>query len=228
MTTSLTWHDVLAQEKELPYFVNTLSFVHQERTAGKVIYPPQKDVFNAFRFTEFHAVNVVILGQDPYHGPNQAHGLSFSVRPGVPAPPSLVNIYKELANDIPGFDIPSHGFLQSWAQQGVMLLNTVLTVEAGKAHSHANLGWETFTDKVIEKLNAHREGIVFLLWGSHAQRKGSIIDTRRHHVLKAPHPSPLSAHRGFLGCRHFSKTNQLLEQQGNTPIDWTPRLPENA
>ncbi|MBP2845323.1 uracil-DNA glycosylase [Dickeya oryzae] len=228
MTTSLTWHDVLAQEKEQPYFVNTLSFVHQERAAGKVIYPPQKDVFNAFRFTEFHDVKVVILGQDPYHGPNQAHGLSFSVRPGVPAPPSLVNIYKELANDIAGFEIPSHGFLQSWAQQGVMLLNTVLTVEAGKAHSHANLGWETFTDKVIENLNAHREGIVFLLWGSHAQKKGSIIDTQRHHVLKAPHPSPLSAHRGFLGCHHFSKTNQLLEQQGDSPIDWTPRLPENV
>ncbi|ACS86573.1 uracil-DNA glycosylase [Musicola paradisiaca] len=226
MATSLTWHDVLAQEKQQPYFTQTMTFVHQERAAGKVIYPPQKDVFNAFRFTEFHAVKVVILGQDPYHGPNQAHGLSFSVRPGVPAPPSLVNIYKELANDIPGFTTPDHGFLQSWAQQGVMLLNTVLTVEAGKAHSHANLGWETFTDKVIETLNAHREGIVFLLWGSHAQKKGSMIDPKRHHVLKAPHPSPLSAHRGFLGCRHFSQANALLEQQGDTPIDWTPRLPE--
>lgn len=228
MATYLTWHDVLAQEKQQPYFVNTLQFIAQERAAGKTIYPPQKDVFNAFRFTELHQVKVVILGQDPYHGPNQAHGLSFSVRPGVPAPPSLVNIYKELSTDIPGFDIPGHGFLQSWAEQGVMLLNTVLTVEAGRAHSHANLGWETFTDRVIAALNEKREGIVFLLWGSHAQKKGSIIDRQRHHVLKSPHPSPLSAHRGFLGCKHFSQTNQILEKQGITPIDWTPRLPENA
>nr|WP_113865980.1 uracil-DNA glycosylase [Brenneria salicis]NMN90830.1 uracil-DNA glycosylase [Brenneria salicis ATCC 15712 = DSM 30166]RBP63554.1 uracil-DNA glycosylase [Brenneria salicis ATCC 15712 = DSM 30166]RLM30995.1 uracil-DNA glycosylase [Brenneria salicis ATCC 15712 = DSM 30166] len=228
MATYLTWHDVLAKEKQQPYFVNTLQFIAQERAAGKTIYPPQKDVFNAFRITELHQVKVVILGQDPYHGPNQAHGLSFSVRPGVPAPPSLVNIYKELSTDIPGFDIPGHGFLQSWAEQGVMLLNTVLTVEAGRAHSHANLGWETFTDRVIAALNEKREGIVFLLWGSHAQKKGSIIDRQRHHVLKSPHPSPLSAHRGFLGCKHFSQTNQILEKQGITPIDWRPQLPENA
>ncbi|MFE8115261.1 uracil-DNA glycosylase [Brenneria goodwinii] len=227
MATSLTWHDVLAQEKQQPYFINTLEFVAKERAAGKTIYPPQKDVFNAFRFTELHQVKVVILGQDPYHGPNQAHGLSFSVRPGIPAPPSLVNIYKELANDIPDFEIPQHGFLQSWAEQGVLLLNTVLTVEAGKAHSHANLGWETFTDRVISALNESREGLVFLLWGSHAQKKGSIIDRQRHHILRAPHPSPLSAHRGFLGCRHFSQANQLLEKQGIAPIDWTPRLPES-
>ncbi|WP_304168438.1 uracil-DNA glycosylase [Lonsdalea britannica] len=226
MATSLTWHDVLSQEKQQPYFTDTLKFVHQEREAGKVIYPPQQDVFNAFRYTEFHDVKVVILGQDPYHGPNQAHGLSFSVRPGIPAPPSLANIYKELASDIPGFEIPRHGFLQSWAQQGVLLLNTVLTVEGGKAHSHANLGWETFTDKVIAALNSHREGIVFLLWGSHAQKKGNIIDQQRHHVLKAPHPSPLSAHRGFMGCRHFSQANHLLEQQGLSPIDWMPQLPD--
>ncbi|GKW26403.1 uracil-DNA glycosylase [Pectobacterium polonicum] len=226
MATSLTWHDVLAQEKQQPYFINTLEFVGKERASGKTIYPPQKDVFNAFRFTELHQVKVVILGQDPYHGPNQAHGLSFSVRPGVPAPPSLGNIYKELANDIPGFEIPRHGFLQSWAEQGVLLLNTVLTVEAGQAHSHANLGWETFTDRVIAALNEQREGLVFLLWGSHAQKKGNIIDQQRHHILKSPHPSPLSAHRGFLGCKHFSQANQLLEQQGLSPIDWTPRLPE--
>lgn len=225
MTQMLTWRDALAQEKTLPYFQETLAFVAKERAAGMTIYPPAKDVFNAFRFTELNAVKVVILGQDPYHGPNQAHGLSFSVKPGVPAPPSLVNIYKELACDIPGFVIPSHGCLQSWAQQGVMLLNTVLTVEAGKAHSHASLGWETFTDRVIKVLNAQREGIVFLLWGSHAQKKGTIIDPKRHHVLKAPHPSPLSAHRGFLGCRHFSKANALLEQQGQQPIDWAPTLP---
>lgn len=185
-------------------------------------------MFNAFRYTEFNQVKVVILGQDPYHGPNQAHGLSFSVRPGIPAPPSLMNMYKELANDIPGFTIPQHGCLQSWAEQGVLLLNTVLTVEAGQAHSHANLGWETFTDRVISALNEKRDGIVFLLWGAHAQRKGSIIDTQRHHVLKSPHPSPLSAHRGFLGCRHFSKTNQFLIQQGQSPIDWMPRLPGSA
>ena len=227
MTTALTWHDVLAQEKQQPYFVQTLEFVGKARAEGKVIYPPQKDVFNAFRYTEFNQVKVVILGQDPYHGPNQAHGLSFSVRPGIPAPPSLMNMYKELVNDIPGFTVPQHGCLQSWAEQGVLLLNTVLTVEAGQAHSHANLGWETFTDRVISVLNEKREGIVFLLWGSHAQKKGSIIDTQRHHVLKSPHPSPLSAHRGFLGCHHCSKTNQLLRQQEVSPIDWMPRLPDS-
>lgn len=226
MAAPLTWHEVIGQEKKQNYFVDTLKFVANERAEGKTIYPPQEDVFNAFRSTEFSQVKVVILGQDPYHGPNQAHGLSFSVRPGIPAPPSLVNIYKELATDIPGFVRPNHGYLQSWADQGVLLLNTVLTVEAGKAHSHAKLGWETFTDKVIENLNAHREGVVFMLWGSHAQKKGSIIDAARHHVLKAPHPSPLSAHRGFLGCQHFSTANQLLEEQGLSPIDWMPKLPE--
>ncbi|WAT00022.1 uracil-DNA glycosylase [Rouxiella chamberiensis] len=226
MAAPLTWHDVIGQEKQQSYFVDTLKFVAGERAEGKIIYPPQEDVFNAFRSTEFSQVKVVILGQDPYHGPNQAHGLSFSVKPGVPAPPSLVNIYKELATDIPGFVRPTHGYLQSWADQGVLLLNTVLTVEAGKAHSHAKLGWETFTDKVIETLNTHREGVVFMLWGSHAQKKGSIIDPKRHRILKAPHPSPLSAHRGFLGCQHFSTANQLLEEQGLTPIDWMPRLPE--
>lgn len=228
MTSSLTWHDVIGPEKEKPYFHDTLAFVATERASGKTIYPPQKDVFNAFRFTEFGDVRVVILGQDPYHGPNQAHGLSFSVRPGVPAPPSLVNMYKELHTDIPGFEIPRHGYLKSWADQGVLLLNTVLTVEGGKAHSHANLGWEQFTDRVVAALNEHRSGLVFLLWGSHAQKKGSIIDRQRHHVLKAPHPSPLSAHRGFFGCHHFSQTNQFLEQQGFTAIDWVPHLPENG
>ncbi|MEA9392418.1 uracil-DNA glycosylase [Acerihabitans sp. TG2] len=225
MSQSTTWRDALASEKNQPYFQHTLEYVASQRAAGKTIYPPQSDVFNAFRYTELAAVKVVILGQDPYHGPNQAHGLSFSVRPGVPAPPSLVNIYKELLTDIPGFIRPEHGCLQSWAGQGVLLLNTVLTVEAGKAHSHASLGWETFTDKVIEVLNDSREGIVFLLWGSHAQKKGGIIDAKRHAVLKAPHPSPLSAHRGFMGCRHFSQANALLTQRGETPIDWQPHLP---
>ncbi|MBE3651560.1 uracil-DNA glycosylase [Vibrio navarrensis] len=220
MTQELTWHDVIGAEKQQAYFQQTLSFVDAERQAGKVIYPPAKDVFNAFRFTEFNQVKVVILGQDPYHGPNQAHGLCFSVLPGIKPPPSLLNIYKELAQDIEGFQIPVHGFLQSWAGQGVLLLNTVLTVEQGKAHSHATSGWEVFTDRVIEAINQHQQGVVFLLWGSHAQKKGRFIDRNKHYVLAAPHPSPLSAHRGFLGCRHFSQTNQLLSQQGKTPIHW--------
>jgi uracil-DNA glycosylase len=225
MTTSLTWHDVLAEEKQQPYFINTLSAVAAERQAGNVIYPAQKDVFNAFRFTELGQVKVVILGQDPYHGPNQAHGLSFSVLPGIAIPPSLLNMYKELEQSIPGFTRPSHGYLENWAHQGVLLLNTVLTVRAGQAHSHANLGWETFTDKVISLINEHREGVVFLLWGSHAQKKGAIIDEKRHHVLRAPHPSPLSAHRGFFGCRHFLLANEWLAQKGETPINWQPVLP---
>ncbi len=225
MAENLTWHDVLAEEKEKPYFVETLKAVASERAAGVTVYPPQKDVFNAFRLTELGDIKVVILGQDPYHGPNQAHGLAFSVLPGVPTPPSLLNMYKELEQDIAGFTRPQHGFLESWATQGVMLLNTVLTVEASKAHSHARFGWETFTDNVISAINQHREGVIFLLWGSHAQKKGSIIDTQRHHVLKAPHPSPLSAHRGFFGSKHFSQANALLIQSGQTPIDWMPVLP---
>jgi len=225
MAEKLTWHDVLAEEKEKPYFVETLKAVAEEGAAGVTVYPPQEDVFNAFRLTELGDIKVVILGQDPYHGPNQAHGLAFSVLPGVAIPPSLLNMYKELEQDIPGFQRPQHGFLESWAKQGVLLLNTVLTVEAGKAHSHARFGWETFTDNVISAINTHREGVIFLLWGSHAQKKGSIIDAQRHHVLKAPHPSPLSAHRGFFGCQHFSKANALLSQAGQTPIDWTPVLP---
>jgi uracil-DNA glycosylase len=227
MSHSLTWHDVIGLEKEQEYFQQTLKFVEAERAAGKVVFPPTKDVFNAFRFTEFDDVKVVILGQDPYHGPNQAHGLCFSVLPGVKTPPSLVNMYKELAQDIDGFQIPNHGYLKSWADQGVLLLNTVLTVEQGKAHSHAKTGWETFTDRVIDALNQHRHGVIFLLWGSHAQKKGQMIDRSKHHVLMAPHPSPLSAHRGFLGCKHFSQTNQILKQLGQMPIDWQPTLDSN-
>jgi uracil-DNA glycosylase len=225
MAEKLTWHDVLAEEKEKPYFVETLKAVANERAAGVTVYPPQKDVFNAFRLTELGDIKVVILGQDPYHGPNQAHGLAFSVLPGVAIPPSLLNMYKELEQDVPAFVRPTHGFLESWATQGVMLMNTVLTVEASKAHSHARFGWETFTDNVISAINQHREGVIFLLWGSHAQKKGSIIDTQRHHVLKAPHPSPLSAHRGFFGSKHFSQANALLSQSGQSPIDWMPVLP---
>lgn len=217
---TLTWSQVIGHEKEQPYFQQAMAFVKQERGAGKVIYPPQQDIFNAFKYTELGEVKVVMLGQDPYHGPNQAHGLCFSVLPGVRVPPSLQNMYKELSTDIPDFHIPRHGCLESWARQGVLMLNTVLTVEAGKAHSHAQLGWETFTDHVIRAVNEHCDGVVFLLWGSHAQKKGAMIDRQRHHVLAAPHPSPLSAHRGFLGCRHFSKTNELLRQQGKAPIDW--------
>lgn len=221
----MTWDDIIGREQQQAYFIETLSFVANERQQGKIIYPPAEDVFNAFKYTALNDVNVVILGQDPYHGPDQAHGLSFSVRPGVPAPPSLVNMYKELEKDIAGFTRPTHGYLESWARQGVLLLNTVLTVEKGKAHSHAHLGWETFTDKIINEINQQRNGVIFLLWGSHAQKKGRFIDSHKHHILKAPHPSPLSAYRGFLGCGHFSQTNQILQQQGLNPINWQPELP---
>ncbi|QMV15299.1 uracil-DNA glycosylase [Vibrio spartinae] len=224
MTHSLTWHDVIGAEKQQPYFQETLTYVEKERQRGKVIYPPAKEVFNAFRYTEFSEVKVVILGQDPYHGPNQAHGLCFSVLPGVKTPPSLANMYKELVQDIPGFSIPEHGYLKSWAEQGVFLLNTVLTVEQGQAHSHAGTGWETFTDKVIAAINQHQQDVVFLLWGAHAQKKGHFIDRQKHCVLTAPHPSPLSAHRGFFGCKHFSKANQYLQEHGETPINWQPIL----
>ncbi len=226
MSTSTTWHDVLGEEKQEAYFVETLQQVQAERQQGITIYPPAPEVFTAFKLTELADIRVVILGQDPYHGPNQAHGLAFSVQPGIAPPPSLVNIYKELVQDIPGFVRPNHGYLASWAEQGVLLLNTVLTVRAGQAHSHAGLGWETFTSQVIAKINQHCHGVIFLLWGAHAQKKGQIIDTQRHHVLKAPHPSPLSAHRGFFGSKHFSKTNELLVAQGHSAIDWTPKLPE--
>ncbi|TKF20332.1 uracil-DNA glycosylase [Enterovibrio norvegicus] len=224
MTEAVTWHEVIGREKEQDYFKQTMAYVAEARESGTVVFPPAEDVFNAFRFTALSDVKVVILGQDPYHGPNQAHGLCFSVLPGIKTPPSLVNMYKELAQDIEGFSIPNHGYLKSWADQGVLLLNTVLTVEQGNAHSHAHLGWETFTDRVIEAVNAHTDGVVFLLWGAHARKKGRVIDRTRHHVLEVPHPSPLSAHRGFLGCGHFSQTNQLLSEQGKAPIDWQPVL----
>ncbi|CAK9885665.1 MAG: Uracil-DNA glycosylase [Candidatus Erwinia impunctatus] len=222
MVKSMTWHDVLAEEKQKPYFIETLAAVARERASGKKIYPEQKAVFNAFRLTELGDIKVVILGQDPYHGAGQAHGLAFSVQPGIAIPPSLMNIYKELASEFPDFTKPAHGFLESWAKQGVLLLNTVLTVEAGKAHSHAKYGWETFTDTVIAAINQYRENVVFMLWGAHAQKKGKIIDRQRHYVLQAPHPSPLSAHRGFLGCGHFSEANRWLEQHGERAINWSP------
>lgn len=219
ITHNNTWKDLLADEKTKPYFQNILAFLKKQQVAGKTIYPKQENIFNAIKLTPFADIKVVIIGQDPYHGPNQAHGLSFSVLPGVPAPPSLQNIFKELQNDL-NIPIPNHGCLEKWAKQGVLLLNAVLTVEAGKAHSHANIGWEKFTDKIIQVINDEKEGVVFLLWGSPAQQKGAIIDPLKHFVLKAPHPSPLSAHRGFLGCKHFSKTNELLKKLDKTPIDW--------
>lgn len=215
-----SWADAIGREKQQPYFQKIIQQVNTERQSGQIIYPPAHDVFNAFRYTEFNRVKVVIIGQDPYHNENQAHGLAFSVQQGVEIPPSLKNIYKELASDIDGFQIPNHGCLKKWADEGVLLLNTVLTVKAHLAHSHKDIGWETFTDKVIEVLNQHRENLVFLLWGNPAQKKGSKIDTARHLVLKAAHPSPLSAHRGFFGCRHFSQTNQYLKDKGISPIDW--------
>jgi uracil-DNA glycosylase len=214
-----TWRDVLGKEKEKRYFSDLLAFVENERASGKVIFPRNDQVFAALSLTPFDQVKVVILGQDPYHGPNQAHGLCFSVQPGVPAPPSLENIFKELKEDV-DFQRPTHGTLTGWAEQGVLLLNAVLTVQASNAGSHAGKGWERFTDRIIAELNDRREGIVFLLWGSYAQKKGSIIDPTRHTVLTAPHPSPLSAHRGFFGCRHFSKANEVLKSQGVAPIDW--------
>ena len=215
-----TWKDVIGTEKTQPYFQQTLQQVQAARDAGKTVYPPAADVFNAFRLTEFGQVKVVILGQDPYHRPNQAHGLSFSVPKGVRPPPSLLNMYKELASEYPDFRIPNHGNLTQWAEQGVLLLNTVLTVEEGQPASHANWGWETFTDRVIAVLNEQRENLVFLLWGSHAQKKGRFIDRQKHCVLTAVHPSPLSAHRGFFGCGHFAQANQYLVDHKMTPINW--------
>lgn len=195
-------------------------FLRAEKQAGKVIYPPGPDIFAAFDHTPFDAVRVVILGQDPYHGPGQAHGLCFSVRPGVPSPPSLQNIFKEIQRDL-GFRAPDHGCLTPWADRGVLLLNSVLTVEQSLAASHQGKGWEGFTDAAIEALNREREGLVFMLWGAYAQRKGQLIDPARHCVLKSVHPSPLSAHRGFIGCGHFSSANQYLEAHGVAPVDWS-------
>lgn len=215
-----TWHEAIGEQRQLTYFQDLIARVQEQRAQGITIYPPKEDVFNAFKLTPLEQVKAVILGQDPYHGPEQAHGLAFSVKPHVAIPPSLRNIYKELAEDIPGFVIPKHGDLRLWAHQGVLLLNTVLTVQAGKAHSHASWGWETFTDAVVAQLNAQREHLVFLLWGSHAQKKGQMIDRHKHLVLSSAHPSPLSAHRGFLGNRHFSQTNAYLQAQGLAAIDW--------
>lgn len=223
---SESWDPWLGNELDAPYMVELRAFLKSRKEARHVIYPPTALTFNAFRLTPFDKTRVVILGQDPYHGPGQAHGLCFSVLPGVPAPPSLINIFKEIEDDL-GIPPAPHGFLEHWARQGVLLLNAVLTVERGQAGAHQGKGWETFTDAAIDALNRERDGVVFLLWGSYAQKKGKLIDRQRHHVLEAPHPSPLSAHRGFFGCRHFSKANDHLASRRLPPIDWSlPADPE--
>lgn len=212
------WLEPLEAEFKKPYYRKLYQTVKNEYQSG-VVFPPADDIFNAFHLTPLSEVKVVILGQDPYHNVNQAHGLCFSVRPDVEIPPSLVNIYKELADDL-GCYIPNHGYLVKWAKQGVLLLNTVLTVRAHQAASHQNIGWEEFTDAVIRIVDAREEPIVFLLWGRPAQRKKVLLTNPNHLILEAPHPSPLSAHRGFFGCRHFSKVNDFLEKNGREVIDW--------
>lgn len=217
-----SWKHALREEFDKPYMSELRAFLQAEKAAGKEIYPPGPLIFNALNSTPLDQVKVVIIGQDPYHGPGQAHGLCFSVQPGVQTPPSLVNIYKELKRDL-NIDIPAHGYLQSWADQGVLLLNTSLTVERANAGSHAGKGWQFFTDRVIEVVSEYQPKLVFLLWGAHAQSKQRLIDPTKHLVLRSPHPSPLSAHRGFIGNGHFSRCNQFLSQNGMAPIDW--RLP---
>ena len=214
-----SWKRALAPEFEKPYFQELARQLHEEKRAGRVIYPPGPLIFNAFNLTPFDKVKVVIIGQDPYHGPGQAEGLSFSVPHGIPLPPSLVNIYKEIETDL-GVQLHKDGSLRGWAEQGVFLLNAILTVRAGQPTSHSRIGWAEFTDAVIRTLSEKRQGLVFLLWGNFARSKRELIDTRRHTVLEAPHPSPL-ARGAFFGCKHFSKTNQILISEGLSPIDWT-------
>lgn len=212
------WDSILSGEFDKEYYVKLREFLKSEYSTHTV-FPNMYDIFNAFKSTDYNDVKAVILGQDPYHEPGQAHGMAFSVKPGIPTPPSLQNMYKELADSL-GCYIPNNGYLVKWAEQGVLLLNTTLTVRSGQANSHSNAGWQTFTDNVIRKLNERKEPIVFLLWGSNARRKTEFIDKNRHYILEAPHPSPLSAYRGFFGCNHFAKTNEILSQLGKTPIDW--------
>ena len=216
-----SWKEVLHKEFTKTYFEQIVAFLKIERTQGKTIYPPGSLIFNAFDKTPFNNVKVVILGQDPYHGQGQAHGLCFSVPDGVPFPPSLNNIYKELHTDV-GLPFPKTGNLTRWATQGVFLLNASLTVRAGEPMSHAKIGWAEFTDAVIKTISAEKKGVVFLLWGKFAQDKQVLIDETKHYVLKAAHPSPLSAHNGFFGCKHFSKTNEILQKQSLEAIDWNP------
>lgn len=213
-----SWDEILKEEFKKPYYLKLRQFLVEEYQT-KTIYPHMNNIFNALKLTAYEEVKVVILGQDPYHGPNQAHGLSFSVQPGIKTPPSLLNMYKELKDDL-GCFIPNNGYLIPWAKQGVLLLNTVLTVREGEANSHRNKGWETFTDEVIRKLNERQKPIVFLLWGNNAKEKIKYINNPNHYILTTVHPSPLSATRGFMGCKHFSKANEILKIVGETPIDW--------
>ncbi|MBL1320338.1 MAG: uracil-DNA glycosylase [Methylophaga sp.] len=214
-----SWQKTLASEFDLPYMQSLKQFLREEKNQQKIIYPHSENWFHALEITPLNEVNVVILGQDPYHQPNQAHGLCFSVLPEVKTPPSLVNIYKELQSDL-GIAPANHGYLESWARQGVLLLNAVLTVEESNANAHQGKGWERFTDKIIATVNERCEHVVFMLWGSYAQKKGAMIDSAKHCVLKAPHPSPLSAYRGFFGCQHFSKANTYLQQHEKQAINW--------
>jgi uracil-DNA glycosylase len=218
--SKLDWQALLGAEKEKEYFKSLLAFVQSRREIGVRVFPPKSDIFNAFILTPGDNVNVVILGQDPYHGAGQAHGLCFSVQNGVKIPPSLRNMYKELTTDVEGFTMPKHGNLTKWARQGVLLINTVMTVDEANANSHKGKGWEQFTDTVIMQVSEHMQDVIFLLWGKPAQQKIKLIDTSKHHVLTSVHPSPLSAHRGFLGCKHFSQANDLLIKLGKNPIDW--------
>ncbi len=215
-----SWKEVLKSEFNKPYFLQIVNFLRTEKLAGKTIYPPGQLMFNTFNTTPFDHVKVVLLGQDPYHGPGQAHGLCFSVQTGISPPPSLINIFKELNSDI-GMPIPNHGNLTKWAEQGVLLLNASLTVRANEPMSHAKIGWAEFTDTVIKKISDQRNHVVFILWGKFAQEKQVLIDETKHLVLKAAHPSPFSANNGFFGCRHLSKTNEYLAKNGTDPIDWS-------
>lgn len=214
-----SWMNIVGKEFDKPYMFQLRQFLLEEKKAGKTVYPPGRLIFNALNATPFEKVRVVIIGQDPYHGPNQAHGLCFSVRDGIDIPPSLVNIYKEISAEY-GCPMPRSGDLTRWAEQGVLLLNATLTVVAGLAGSHQNKGWEEFTDSIIRAINEQLSGVVFLLWGSYAQKKGAFIDRNKHLVLTAPHPSPLSAHRGFIGCGHFKQTNEYLKRKGIKEITW--------
>ena len=216
----MNWKNLLTAEKQKPYFQQILSFLEAERLQDKTIFPAKEYIFNAFDLTEFENLKVVILGQDPYHNHDQAHGLAFSVQKGVAVPPSLRNMYKELEASVENFEVPTHGNLEDWVSQGVFLLNTTLTVEAHNANSHKDIGWETFTDTVIQKISENKDRLVFMLWGSHARKKKSLIDTDKHLILESSHPSPLSAYRGFLGCNHFVLANEYLKNANKEIIDW--------
>lgn len=224
--TDDNWSHLIALEKEKDYFKQLSLFIEQREKAGFIVYPSVEQRFQAFDLTSFSSTKVVIIGQDPYHGAGQAHGLAFSVKQGIKIPPSLRNIYKELHRSIPNFIIPDHGFLVSWAKQGVLMINRVLTVEQGSANSHQKKGWETFSYNMIKSLVEHRKGIIFLLWGNPAAKLEKEIDLSNHYILKSAHPSPLSAHRGFLGCDHFVEVNKILKADGKKEIDWQPPLSE--